>query len=390
MRPVHYITNMYENPTKKYTILFIITQSSWGGAQAYVYDLAVSLFELGWNVSVAAGEDPNGELIQHLHEKSVPTYHLSSLTRNIDIFKNLRAVHDIFALIKKINPDIVHCNSSMAGTVGAIAAKIAHIPGIVFTAHGFVTKEPLPWHKIYLYRSAERARSIYTRHTICVSRDDYAHGLEKGYFKSENATVIPVALKKTPVFLSRHESRKALKQMAPGIDESAPWIMSIGYFYANKGFTYLIDAIALLQKKNMHLQCIFIGDGKNQFFLKNKVKISGLARLCFFTGALPHAAQYLKAADAFVLPSLKEGYPYTLLEAKAAGVPVVASRVGGVPEALNGYTNATLVPPADASALASAIEKSLTLNQENTQSIPSNNYQAMLDATIEVYRRATS
>ena len=127
-------------------ILYLITQSEWGGAQRYIFDLATNLPLNRYEISVAAGG--NQKLHTKLDEKNIKSYKLKNLVREINPIKDLKAYFEIKRLLKEVKPDILHLNSSKAGIIGAIASKHAGVKKIIYTVHGFVFNEPMPsWKK---------------------------------------------------------------------------------------------------------------------------------------------------------------------------------------------------------------------------------------------------
>ena len=116
-------------------ILFVITKGSWGGAQRYVFDLATSLPKTDFDVSVAFGQP--GRLAEELQKAGIPTHPIRALQRDVSVGADIKSFFELRRLFKKEKPDIVHLNSSKAGGVGALAARVAGVPRIIFTAHGW-------------------------------------------------------------------------------------------------------------------------------------------------------------------------------------------------------------------------------------------------------------
>jgi hypothetical protein len=119
----------------KKKVLYVITKSNWGGAQRYVFDLATSLPKEQFEAAVALGGD--GMLAQKLQTTGTMIYHSESMGRDISIGKDLKSFFELYRLFKKVKPDVVHLNSSKAGGVGALAAHLAGVKKIIFTAHGW-------------------------------------------------------------------------------------------------------------------------------------------------------------------------------------------------------------------------------------------------------------
>ena len=144
-------------------------------------------------------------------------------------------------------------------------------------------------------------------------------------------------------------------------------IGTIANLYNNKGLEYLILATKKIQENVKNCHFMIIGDGPERQSLEKIIKNHELQNIVFLIGAIPDAYKFLKAFDLFVLPSVKEGQPWVILEAMAAGVPIVATNIAGIAEMIENEKSGLLVEPADPEALSLAIEKMLThpsLSQE--------------------------
>ncbi len=132
-------------------------------------------------------------------------------------------------------------------------------------------------------------------------------------------------------------------------------IVAVGRLSIEKGYTYLIQAVAELVKEGYNIRLAILGQGQLQGELEQQVKALNLSDYIFFSGYIENARNYLEYFDLLCMPSLTEGLPIVLLEAMDAGVPIIASQVGGIPEAINNGNAGLLVPPGDTSALKAAI-----------------------------------
>ena len=335
---------MTEKPKK---VLFVITKSNWGGAQRYVFDLAVSLPKETYAVSVAAGGQ--GPLMEKLRAAYIPTTSIPALGRDVHALQDLYAFFTLYRMFVSTQPDIVHLNSSKVGAMGALAGRLAGVPQIIFTAHGWPTRERrnplsrmgitfLSWFTIML-----------SHQVICVSQKD-----------ADEAAQWPSTSKKlrtihngiaTATTLTRREARERLN-----LPEEAFVVGTIGEMTPNKNYTGLITAAALLKEQHSFIfDCI--GDGEERSRIAQAIIDSRTHEICKLEGFVQDAAQYLNAYDAFVLFSYKEGLPYVLLEAGAAGLPVVASNTGGISEIITHNTSGLLVTPGDTTALATALSQ---------------------------------
>lgn len=327
----------------KKKLLFVVTKSNWGGAGRYVFDLAVSLSE-EYEVTVALGG--SGALFQELKKKDIRTIPIPSLNRDLHMDADSAAFFELLTIFKKERPDIVHLNSSKAGGLGALAARMSGVPRIIYTAHGWAFNEQVPiFSKIFRWTTS-LITLILTHRVITVCHFDEIHsplGLE--------TTMIHNGLTK-PVFFEREKARREITMRA-GIAENDFLIGTIAELHTNKGIDILILAFA--HERKGHL--IVIGEGEERVALQTLIKKLNLETRVHLLGFIPDAATLLKAFDMFVLSSRKEGLPYVLLEAGEAEVAAIAPMVGGIPEIIDDQLSGVLVPAYDVHALTEAINE---------------------------------
>ncbi|MBI5221571.1 MAG: glycosyltransferase, partial [Candidatus Magasanikbacteria bacterium] len=161
--------------SNKHKILLVVTQAEWGGAQKYVFDLAVNLSADDYQVQVAVGE-PQGkqQLAEKLKMSKITVFPLKHLIRKLSLIQDILAVKELTNLIKQEQPSILHLNSSKAGFLGAIAGRLAgkNRPQVVFTAHGWAFMEPLPFYKFWLFMIMEKMASCWRQATIVLSEKE--------------------------------------------------------------------------------------------------------------------------------------------------------------------------------------------------------------------------
>ena len=329
-------------------ILYIITQSEWGGAQRYIFDLATELQKDNFEVEVATGD--HGPLIKKLSTVGIKTHLIPHLVRKIKLFTDLHAYFEIKKLCQTVKPDIVHLNSSKAGVIGAIAARHAGVKKVIYTVHGFVFNEPMSALKKKLYLFAEKFSSRYKDTLITVSEFDKKTGVKNTIAPPQKFVTIHIGIKQID-YLEKKEAREKLQLP---LDKKI--IGTIANFYPTKGLPFFIAAAALLIKQDPTLLFAMIGDGALRQDLESQIRDLKLENKVILLGTIDDAQRYLKAFDVFTLSSVKEGLPYVILEALQAQVPVVATNVGGIPE-IDGIA---LVPPKRADLLAQAITQALT------------------------------
>jgi len=356
-------------PCQKEKLLFIITQGTWGGAQKYTIELGKKLLTK-YEVCFAIGE--NYEELATKLPKETKSYKLKNLVRNICPKKDLKAIKEIRNLVKKLNIDIVHLNSTKAGVLGSLALKKSKAK-VIYTAHGWIFNEPLSAHKKKLYTFLEKYTSRYKDVIIVLSQKEKNDAVRIG-IQEEKLAVIPLGIEK-PTFLSKEDARKQLN-----LDLKTKIFGTIANFYRTKGLDILIEAA----KNHKNLNFAIIGDGMEKKLLESLIKGHKLKNIKLL-GKKDEASKYLKAFDAFILPSRKEGFPYVLLEAMAAGLPIIATKVGGIEEMLSKYENKILVEKENPKELSEAIGK-IDTKKASTEAFPYP-IEEMTKKTIKVYTK---
>ncbi len=381
----------------KKKILFVITQGNWGGAQRYVFDLATNLNQEKFETQVAFGKAHRGELIARLETLGKPVYSLKYLNRSWNPFTNCLFIVELYRLIKKLSPDIVHFNSTNAGVFGPLAVKIYNLSKVksqrskvVYTAHGFAFNEP-GWRRRAVFILAEKLGSFFRDLTICVSQFDHDSALRRGIEYSNKMAIVYNGIDANNFkTLPRAEARK----LFPLVPENALLIGVISQFYKNKGLQYLIEAARPIVETRPNVFFAIMGGGPEQKNLELKIKNYGLTNKFFVLPYQENGRKYLSAFDIIAAPSVKEGLPYFLLEAALAKKAIVSTTAGGIPEIVRHGETGLIVEPHKPLALAEASEKFLssaalrkTLG-ENAYNFVSQNFllAKMIDATAKLYR----
>jgi glycosyltransferase involved in cell wall biosynthesis len=336
-------------------ILFVITKSNWGGAQRYVYDLATALPKADWRVAVVMGGTgeqgaPGGRLEEELRHKDVTALFIPAFMRDVSLRADWQAFRQLYDLFATERPDVVHLNSSKAGGLGALAAQLAGVPHIVFTSHGLVWDEdrnPLTRAAIWF---ASWLTFLLCDRVIVLSQDNYARARKLPFCKNKITLVYNGV---APLeFLARQEAREALQ-----LPQDALVVGALGELTWNKQLHVLIRAFGELVRGGFNGTLCIIGGGEEQQFLEtllDELKLQDRVRLA---GFVPNGHHYLKAFDVFVLPSVKEGLPYVLMEAGQAGLPVIATRISGSTDILD--EAGVLVQPKKEKELAEALTRLL-------------------------------
>lgn len=339
---------------KRKKILFLITKSNWGGAQRYVFDLAVGLPKKDFDVVVALGG--NGPLAVKLQNAGVRVIIIPSLERDISLAKELKAFEEIFKIVKQERPDILHINSSKAGALGAFIGRLLFVPKIIFTSHGWAFNEERPGWQKFIFKFVHWLTVLLAHQTIAVS-NELKRQMDWPLVK--NKMVVIHSGRDITNLKSRDEARVALIEIEPKLAEYKNdfWSVTIGELHRVKCHDVTIRALAEAIKQKPNTRHVIIGAGEEEKNLKSLIQKMALQSHIFLVGAVDEASQYLRAFDLFVLSSRSEALGYVVVEAAIAGVPIISSRVGGVPEIVEHERSALLFPSGDIEALTAAYLK---------------------------------
>ncbi len=353
----------------KNKILFIVTQSEFGGAQRFIFELVSRLNKEKYELLVAAGQGDN-ELFVKLQVLNIKTIQLKHLKRNPNPLKALFSMSEILNLLKKEKPDTLFLCSTTAGILGSIAGSIYKLFKthdskfkIIYRIGGWAFHDPRNWLLNQLIGELEKITAGFKDKIIVNSEFDYQTAIKKRICSSDKIVKIHNGIDSNNLhFFPKDEARKRLFQYGNLTIESFNHSIIIGAianFYRTKGINHLIKAMNLLGTKYeaLDVKCIVIGDGNQRPELEKLIKEHGLENKVFLVGRIPNAYRYLKAFDVFVLPSLKEGFPWIILETMSAEVPIIATKVGALPEIIKNYENGILIEPKNNMELAEKINE---------------------------------
>jgi glycosyltransferase involved in cell wall biosynthesis len=328
-------------------IAYVITRADEiGGAQVHVRDLATAMHHAGHEVTVMAGCP--GILSAQLSERGVPFKSVPALVREIRPWRELEAFLRLKALLARLRPDLVSTHSSKAGWLGRLAARMLGIPAL-FTAHGWAFTEGVPEPERGVYAFAERLAAPLAERIITVSEYDRSLALERRISQPEKIVRIHNGVHEIPGLKAR------------SIEDAGPRILMTGRFSRQKDHSTLLRALAGLRDIQWHLE--LAGDGPGQAQVRTLAHRFGIAERVHVLGMRLDVPVLLARADIYTLISNWEGLPYGVLEAMSVGLPVVASDVGGVSEAVSDGRTGFLIRRGDVEAL-SARFRTLLLNAE--------------------------
>lgn len=336
-------------------IIHIITRLEPGGSSQNVIDSVVYQARERRVLLVAgpyAGAGPV-DLLENAEYLEVP-----ELVRSISPLKDLKALFRLKKLVEERRPAIVHTHTSKAGILGRLAAWLANrgAPGreavIVHTPHGHVFYGYFGPVKTFVFKKIEKLAARITDRFIALTEGEMKESIAGGLGLPDKWEIIHSGLRFEP--RSYENAKKDL-----GIDKDELVIAVVARLEPVKGVEYFIRAAAELLKSDTgkKLRFLVVGDGALKGKLEALAAKLGVAERAIFAGFQRNVYKYLAAADIYVQPSLNEAMGRTVLEAQYMKLPVVASAVCGLPDAVRDGVTGLLVPPGDPQALAGAIEE---------------------------------
>jgi glycosyltransferase involved in cell wall biosynthesis len=295
--------------------------------------------------------------VEKATENGVKVIALPSMVRSIRLIKDFKALLSLVWLIFKEKPDIVHTHSSKAGILGRVAAKISFVPKIIHTPHGHVFYGHFGAFASKIFLWVEKNFSKFTDRIVALTDG------EKNDYKKLSVCPSEKLLKiHSGVDVSRYmksNGNQVEKRRSLGLDQNGKVIGFIGWLLPIKGPEYLIKAMEFVWPEHPEASLVFLGKGDLDVDLRAQaLRMNANGRIKFL-GWREDINEIMPIFDMLVLPSLNEGMGRVLVEAMAAGKPVVASRVGGIPDLVIHGKTGFLVPPADEKALADGIKKLL-------------------------------
>ncbi len=344
--------NLASGPKKR--VLFIITQSEMGGAQQFLVQLLRQLVSGPYDIQVAIGRDGDGSLTEMLRSLGITCPSIPSLRRNIHPLSDIYAVYETKKLIRNFDPDTIFLLSSKAGFIGSLAARLSQTSArVVYRIGGWTFNDPWSaWRKklwIFLEKTSAPWKDIIILNNI----HDLSQAHELGIVPRESLQIIHNGI--DPYKLELLPKEEARNNLLRGHTEmpKKKIIGTIANFYPAKGLAHLIEAAADIDDPEALV--VIVGDGTERSALEEQIARLNLTDKVVLAGHRARASQYLSAFDVFVFASIKEGFPWAVLEAMSAKLPIVATRVGAIPELIEDGVQGYIVAPGNPQELAEGI-----------------------------------
>ncbi len=320
-----------------FNVMHLLATYEVGGAEAVALELARAMNGEDLRVGVAALFG-TGAMRRRFEQSGVRTLAVREGPQR-DGFE-LGLTWRLARILQRERVDVLHCHNRRAHVYGVMAARVARRPAVVCTLHGFVFREP---------NAAERLAGRFASHTVGVCRAVLDQAVRVGRVSRRRSSVIYNGVEPERFAPERGAGRRGRELALVCVARLAP----------EKGHDVLLRALAALAGEGRQVRLDIIGDGPERAALEALARQLGVASRVRFLGRRDDVPKLLGEADAFVLPSLSEAFPLTVLEAMASGLPVVATAVGGVPEAVRDGETGLMVAPGEPGELAGALARVL-------------------------------
>ena len=323
-------------------ILYVVTSAGFGGASMHVLQLMRYFTTQGFEIGLVSAPEPR--LLREAEKLGVRLFVNPYFVRRLHIFNDIRAFVPVKKAIKEFSPDIIHAHSTKAGLIARFWSAVLNVKPIIFTAHGWAFTEGREYWKRFLLAQIEKLAGYVTDKIICVSEFDRKLALKFKVAREDKLVVIHNGVDPNEFFKISRDYHKSSNEVI---------VTFVGRLAPPKDLLLLIDAIKLVPEIKLQI----VGDGELRQQVEGYIFKNGLRDRVILLGERFDIPKILAESDIFVLPSRWEGLPLTIIEAMMSGLPVVATRVGGIPELVDDGVNGYLVPSRDVNALAKAIRK---------------------------------
>ncbi len=338
-------------------ILLIITRLDQGGSAEAVMQIGEGLSKRGHDVKIITGLtiDPQEDFESYSKRSGVHMIVIPELRREVSPFLDLYSFYKLCRFIKAERPEVVHSHTSKAGILGRWAAWLSGVRIIIHSTHGHIFYGYFGWIKTYIFLRAERITARITNRITTLTDLEIEDYQRLKLSKKEKFITIPYGID-TKKYQKPNRAGEEIRQIL-GLSVEDRVIGWIGRLVPVKDCGTFLKAVSLI-KDTRGIRALIVGDGSERQKMEDMAGRLGLRVI--FTGTRGDIYDIIPSMDVFVLSSLNEGLGRVLLEAMAAGRPVVATKVGGVPEVVKDGITGILVPPSDPEEMSSAIMKILT------------------------------
>ncbi len=344
---------MFRGPmAERVKVAHVITRLDLGGAQQNTLYCCANHDRKKYGVLLLSGVggylDADAQKI-----KNLKTYFLPELKHPIRPWWDLYAFFTLASILRKEKVQVVHTHSSKAGFLGRWAAKLAGVPVIIHTVHGWGFFDGQFFLTRWFYILLEKWTAPITDRIITVSAHNRAEGLGLGIGQKEQYQVIHSGILPRNYLLPANKAKKARAQLNP---QGRPAVLVLSNFKNQKSPFDVVEVAARVQSLMPKALFLWAGDGPLRGAVEKKIAEKGLVPNFKLLGWREDVAELLAVSDVLLLTSLHEGLPRVVLQAMAAGKPVVATAVNGTPEVVREKVTGFLAQPHEVDKMARSVE----------------------------------
>jgi glycosyltransferase involved in cell wall biosynthesis len=307
---------------------------------------------------VELGCAPGGRLAHLVEENHMTVRPFKNLVQPVHPVKDILTLMDLTIFLKRNPYHIVHTHNSKAGFLGRLAAKLAHVPVIIHTVHGFAFHDQESSWRRLLFRNLERLASHWCDRMIFISQPLVDWAIRERIVSKAKMIKIYSGIELERFQPVTTDVKNKIRRKWKIKQESAV-IGIVSKLWEGKGHAVLLEGFKALKKEMDHAFLVIVGEGYLYDRLRKMVIGDGLFDSVLFTGFQMDVSAIIATFDVAVLPSFFEGMGRVLLEAMSMEKPVVASRVGGIPDLVEHGVNGLLVSPGNVKELADALRRIL-------------------------------
>jgi glycosyltransferase involved in cell wall biosynthesis len=330
-------------------VLQVVGGSKFGGAVWVIMSYVEALQEHGCEVTVCTSVEPVADVFRAAGCEIVS---IEEMTREINPWRDLVALIKLTRVCRQGRFEVVHTHTSKGGFIGRAAARLAGVPVVLHTAHGFAFHESSSPVAAAVYTRLERLAGRWSDNLLTVSDFHRRWAIRERLAAPERIVTVRngISRSRLVVVRDRREVRGEL-----GIEENEVLLISIGRLATQKGLRTLIQALPKTLQQGVRARLVLVGEGPLRAELDEQVTALNLKSVVSFLGFRSDVADILNASDIVIAPSLWEGLSISVLEAMALAKPIVATNIGSNLELIEDGVSGLLVPPNDPERLADTI-----------------------------------
>src|SRR6266571_4071602 len=343
-------------PESRIKILRLIARLNIGGPAIHVVNLTADLDPARFEQLLVVGtESPQeGSMLDYALSRGVQPFIVPEIVTQFSLTpRDVKALVKLYRLMRRQQPHIVHTHTAKAGFLGRLAARLAGVPLVVHTYHGHVLHGYYRPLKTQLLRRMEQTLAWLTDGVVTVSEQVKRELVTYGIAPPEKITVIPLGFDLEP-FLGAQTQRGQFRREF-GLNNGARLVGIVGRLFPIKNHRLFLDAAARVAPREPAARFVIVGDGVLRSEIEQQARALGIADRVLFTGWRRDLPRIYADLDVLIVSSDNEGTPVSAIEAMAASCPVVATRVGGLPDLITDGETGCLVSPRDPDGLATAV-----------------------------------